>query len=244
MHQGGLHPHISIEDRVFVETVGGDLTIKIENNTASGEGIYSEPVDNPDQTLDDAEIYYAIVGNLILLKIRPYQEERVPLHRLQRKGRRTPSGSTPSPTPACCCPDGHGLIFPQGYYLQTGEYKTFDTSVTDMVFETASRVAERRGLSVRLLQSPGRRLCAAVVQRHRARGRTPDDLQRLRGLRQRRSCSRSAIMHDAAKTPCRPDLADTLHEPGIRHLDVERTRCCSRSATRISSAAWPNAMKS
>ena len=47
-HHYGDHPHISIRDRVFVETVGGDLTIKIENNTESGEGIYAEPVDNPD----------------------------------------------------------------------------------------------------------------------------------------------------------------------------------------------------
>ena len=73
-HHFGPHPHISIEDRIFVETVGGDLTVKIENNTQSGAGIYSEPVDNPDQTLDDAEIYYAILGSIILLKIRPYQE--------------------------------------------------------------------------------------------------------------------------------------------------------------------------
>ena len=73
-HHYGAHPHISIDDRVFVETVGGDLTIKVENNTDSGEGIYAEPVENPDQTLDDAEIHYAIVGNLVLLKVRPYQE--------------------------------------------------------------------------------------------------------------------------------------------------------------------------
>jgi hypothetical protein len=58
-HRHGLHPHVSIEDRVFVETVGGDLTIKIENNTDSGEGIYAEDVENKDQTLDDGEIYYA-----------------------------------------------------------------------------------------------------------------------------------------------------------------------------------------
>ncbi|MDP6444526.1 MAG: DNA repair ATPase, partial [Pirellulaceae bacterium] len=74
-HRHGAHPHISLHDRVFVETVGGDLTIKVENNTQSGEGIYAEDVEHTDQTLDDAEIYYAIVGNLILMKIRPYQEE-------------------------------------------------------------------------------------------------------------------------------------------------------------------------
>ncbi|MGV3533608.1 MAG: DNA repair ATPase, partial [Chthoniobacteraceae bacterium] len=36
LHRSGLHPHISLEDRVFVECVGGDLTIKIEDNTDSG----------------------------------------------------------------------------------------------------------------------------------------------------------------------------------------------------------------
>ena len=40
----------------------------------SGRGLYAEEVDDPDQTLDDAEIYYAVVGHVILLRIRPYQE--------------------------------------------------------------------------------------------------------------------------------------------------------------------------
>jgi hypothetical protein len=38
-HVLGRHPHISIEDEVFVETVGGDLTVKVENNTETGEGV-------------------------------------------------------------------------------------------------------------------------------------------------------------------------------------------------------------
>jgi len=70
----GRFPHLSILDRVFVETVGGNLTIKIEDNTDTGEGIYTEPVDNKDQSLDDAEFSYADLGNLILLRIKPYQE--------------------------------------------------------------------------------------------------------------------------------------------------------------------------
>ena len=32
-------------------------------------------------------------------------------------------------------PDDHGIIFPKGYYLQSGEHKTFETNVGDMVFE-------------------------------------------------------------------------------------------------------------
>ncbi|GAB4140867.1 MAG: DNA repair ATPase [Planctomycetaceae bacterium] len=134
LHYAGLHPHVSIEDKVFVETLGGDLTIKIENNTDSGEGIYSEPVDDPDQTLDDAEIFYAIVGNIILLKIRPYQEKNfryiVYNEKIQRAQR------LDSIRDACVLlPDDHGLIFSNGYYLQTGESKIFEEQNSGMLFE-------------------------------------------------------------------------------------------------------------
>jgi hypothetical protein len=88
MFRQGRNPHISIEDRVFVETIGGDLTIKIENNTETGKGIYAEPVDNPDQTLSDAEIYYARSGSATSSTMR------------RSAG---PSVSTPSNRPACCC---------------------------------------------------------------------------------------------------------------------------------------------
>jgi hypothetical protein len=134
LHQSGEHPHISIENRVFVETVGGDLTIKVEDSTETGEGIYAEDVDNQDQTLDDAEIYYAIVGNIILLKIRPYQEKNfryiVFNEKLQQAQR------LDAIKDACVLlPDDHGLIFSNGYYLQTGEYKTFENNLTDMLYE-------------------------------------------------------------------------------------------------------------
>ena len=55
----GRHPHVNVLDSVFVETVAGDLTIKVENNTETGLGIYSEPVEDKNQSLADAEIAYA-----------------------------------------------------------------------------------------------------------------------------------------------------------------------------------------
>jgi len=138
----GAHPHISIEDRVFVETVGGDLTIKVEDNTDVGHGILDEPVDHPDQTLDDAEVYYASVGPLILLEILPYQEKAwryyVYNEKLQEAHR------VDALQDACVLlPDGHGLIFPKGYYLITGELKTFDNALSDMTFE--QRIASANG---------------------------------------------------------------------------------------------------
>jgi len=133
-HHYGRHPHISIDDRVFVETVGGDLTIKVENNTESGEGIYSEPVEHADQTLDDAEIYYALLGNLILLKIRPYQEQRFRF--LVFNAKLNTAIRMDEIEQACVMlPDDQGIIFPGGYYLQTGEYKRFDHGLNQMRYE-------------------------------------------------------------------------------------------------------------
>jgi len=134
MQRSGEHPHISIEDRVFVETVGGDLTIKVEDNTSSGSGIYQEPVTELDQTLDDAEILYATVGPLILLKILPYREE---LHRYLVFNEKTQSVHRIDAIGHSCVllPDDQGLIFSNGYLLLTGESKIFATDLTDMRFE-------------------------------------------------------------------------------------------------------------
>ncbi len=133
-HRGGVHPHIAVDDRLFVECIGGDLTIKIEDNTTSGEGLYREPVDDPDQTLDDAEIFYASLGNLILLRIRPYQEKawryfvfNDKLDEIHRVDAIEES--------CVLLPDDHGIIFSRGYYLRNGELKLFDANSTDMLFE-------------------------------------------------------------------------------------------------------------
>ncbi|HVJ27116.1 MAG TPA: DNA repair ATPase, partial [Vicinamibacterales bacterium] len=142
MHRAGVHPHISIEDRVFVETVGGDLTVKIEDNTATGQGIYSEPVAESDQTLDDAEIFYATVGSLILLKILPYRES---MHRHLVFNEKTKTVHRIDAIGDSCVllPDDHGLIFANGYLLQSGDVKTFDHGLLDMRFER--KVASSNG---------------------------------------------------------------------------------------------------
>ncbi len=129
----GRHPHVNVLDEVFVETVGGDLTVKVEDNTEDGLGIYRELVDDPDQSLDDGEIHYAQVGTLILLKILPYNESewRYLVFNIRTKhvDRIDAIGQ------ACVLlPEDHGLIFPGGYYLQSGETKTFEGDVSQMEY--------------------------------------------------------------------------------------------------------------
>ena len=134
----GRHPHVNILDTVFVETIGGDLTIKIENNTEDGYGIYSEPVDDKTQSLDDADIAYAAVGSLVLLKVLPYREQA---YRYFIYNTLSETVLRVDAIGQSCVqlPEDHGLIFPGGYYLQTGEYKAFDDAVTGLRFKRALR---------------------------------------------------------------------------------------------------------
>ncbi|WP_203718127.1 DNA repair ATPase, partial [Asanoa siamensis] len=137
-HVQGRHPHISIAGEVFVETVGGDLTLKVEDNTESGEGIYSEPVEQPLQSLADADVHWARVGPLILLRVRPYKESswRHLVFNTRTKGVVRLDGIGQ----ACQrLPEDHGIVFPGGFYLTTGVVKTFETDTADLVFERVIR---------------------------------------------------------------------------------------------------------
>lgn len=128
----GIHPHISILDKVFIEAVNGDITFKIENNTDTGQGIYAEPVLNKDQQLDDAEYYYADLGNLIAIKIKPYQEEfRSYIFNVRTK---QVLPITMLLDAGVLLPDNQGVIFPNGHYLQNGEYKIFESAITGLEF--------------------------------------------------------------------------------------------------------------
>lgn len=130
----GDHPHVSIEDRVFVECVGGDLTIKVEDNTATGEGIYSEPVEDRNQKVDDAEIGYALIEHLIILRIRPYKEEATRYFIFNEKQQSVVRIDTIGQSCALL-PEGHGLIFPDGFYLGSGDLKRFEARERDMILE-------------------------------------------------------------------------------------------------------------
>ncbi|MFE3487236.1 MULTISPECIES: DNA repair ATPase [Streptomyces] len=141
-HVPGRHPHIAVGKGggLFVDTLGGTLTVKVADDTESPDGIYEEPVDEPLQSLADADVEYAEVGPLVLLRVRPYKEDAwrhlvvnsllATVQRLDGIG------------PSCHrLPEDQGIIFPGGYYLTTGTAKTFDTAeeLTEPVFEGAVR---------------------------------------------------------------------------------------------------------
>ncbi|MCK6489242.1 MAG: DNA repair ATPase, partial [Planctomycetes bacterium] len=137
-HIQGPHPHINIQDEIFVECVHGDLTVKIEDNTATGQGVYREPVDDPTQGLDDAEWHFAVLEAAILVKVRPYREKD---WRHLVYNRRTREVVRLDAVSQSCqqLPEGHGLVFPGGYWLADGTLRRFPLDPAGLEFKRTVR---------------------------------------------------------------------------------------------------------
>ncbi|PZH00581.1 hypothetical protein C1I97_23150, partial [Streptomyces sp. NTH33] len=137
-HVLGRHPHVSVRGEIYVSTVGGSLTLKTENDTETGEGIHSEPVDEPLQSLADADIAHARVGALILLRVRPYKEET---HRYLVFNTLTRAVLRLDGIGQACrrLPEDQGIVFPGGYCLATGAHKTYERDTSGLEFEREVR---------------------------------------------------------------------------------------------------------
>ncbi|MBT2546478.1 DNA repair ATPase [Streptomyces sp. ISL-44] len=137
-HVLGRHPHVSIGGDVFVTTVGGNLTVKTEDDTETARGIWSEPVEDPLQSLADAEIEYARVGPLLLLRVRPYKEE-TRRHLVFDTAARTVVRLDGIGQAARRLPEEQGIVFPGGYHRATGGPRIFGTDTEGLEFERTVR---------------------------------------------------------------------------------------------------------
>ncbi|MCP1315167.1 DNA repair ATPase, partial [Halomonas sp. 707D7] len=138
MQEQGRAPHLNILDTVFVDNLGGNITFKIENNTRSGEGIFADPVASDSQSLDDATFEYADLGTLLLVRILPFNETEWRYYLFNRAEQHVKridamAGSVVE------LPENHGIIFPNGYYLNTGELTTFEVPEEDLRFKRMVR---------------------------------------------------------------------------------------------------------
>ncbi|BDD72842.1 DNA repair ATPase [Streptomyces violaceoruber] len=137
-HVLGRHPHVSVRGEFHVSAVGGALTVKLEDDTETAGGVYSEPVDEPLQSLADADIAHARVGALILLRVRPYKEDT---DRHLVFNTLTKSVVRLDGIGAACrrLPDDQGIVFPGGYCLATGVHKTYELDAAGLEFEREVR---------------------------------------------------------------------------------------------------------
>ncbi|MGW1276033.1 DNA repair ATPase [Streptomyces tsukubensis] len=142
-HVPGRRPQIRITDGVYVSTTGGTLTVKTSDGTAgtgSPDGVFSEPVAEPLQALADADVSWARVGPLVLLRIRPYNEDAVRqlvVHTLTGSVIRLEGAGGALRR----LPDDQGVVFPGGYVRSagTGSAKAFEDPHPDAAYERAVR---------------------------------------------------------------------------------------------------------
>ncbi|MEU6771752.1 DNA repair ATPase [Streptomyces sp. NPDC046759] len=133
-HVLGRDPYMAVPGGLGVTTVGGSLTVR----TPDGEPLYTEPVQEPLQSLADAALAHARVGPLVLLRVRPYKEDAdryLVFDTLTRTVVRLDGIGQ-----ACRrLPEEQGIVFPGGYCLAGGAHKTYELDVTGLEFEREVR---------------------------------------------------------------------------------------------------------
>ncbi|MFG2887506.1 DNA repair ATPase [Streptomyces sp. NPDC048297] len=133
-HVLGRDPYVAVPGGAGVATVGGRLAVR----GPEGEELYSEPVEDPLQSLADAAVAHARVGPLVLLRVRPYKEDAdryLVFHTLTRSVVRLDGIGQ-----ACRrLPEDQGIVFPGGYCLATGAHKTYELDATGLEFEREVR---------------------------------------------------------------------------------------------------------
>ncbi|MER7580343.1 DNA repair ATPase [Kitasatospora sp. NPDC097691] len=126
----GRPPRADLAGELHLGVDGGRLTL----TTPDGRELHHEPLAEALQTLADAQIAHARLGTLLLVRVRPYQEEGV-RHLVVH----LPSGKVTridALGQACLrLPADQGVAFPGGCHLTDGTVRTFDQPVDGLAYE-------------------------------------------------------------------------------------------------------------
>ncbi len=143
----GREPYLMILDTLLIKVLAGQLTLEISPNQAtdlvaesgqsgqSGQGsiLYRETLSQRTQSLDDSKVFYAVTGQLIIIKLLPYLEQTwryLVFNRTHDQVQRIDSIGQ-----SCqLLPEKQGLIFPDGFYLQSGLLRHFEGDTAGMQF--------------------------------------------------------------------------------------------------------------
>lgn len=118
-------------------TGGHTVEFRIDDVVAGGRTIHSEGLAE-EQELDELAVAYAVLGDVILVRISPYREDAARYYVFNRLTRNV----TRADAIGRNCrqlPEGQGVVFPGGYHLQNGETKVFATDASGYEFHDLVR---------------------------------------------------------------------------------------------------------
>ncbi|WP_051836274.1 DNA repair ATPase [Streptomyces sp. NRRL WC-3742] len=126
----GTAPRADLAGQLHVSVDGGRLRLLAPD----GRELHREPLAEALQTLADAQIAHARLATLLLVRVRPYQEETV-RHLVVH----LPTGAVTridALGQACLrLPADQGVAFPGGCHLADGTVRTFDQPVEGLAYE-------------------------------------------------------------------------------------------------------------
>ncbi|MEU4297843.1 DNA repair ATPase [Kitasatospora aureofaciens] len=126
----GTAPRADLAGELRLGVDGGRLTLAAPD----GRELHHEPLAEALQTLADAQVAHARLGTLLLVRVRPYQEETVRhlvVHLPTGKVTRIDALGQ-----ACLrLPADQGVAFPGGCHLADGTVRVFDQPVDGLVYE-------------------------------------------------------------------------------------------------------------
>ncbi|MFD8751320.1 DNA repair ATPase [Kitasatospora sp. NPDC059577] len=126
----GRPPRADLAGELHLGVDGGRLTL----TAPDGRELHREPLAEALQTLADAQVAHARLGTLLLVRVRPYQEETV-RHLVVH----LPTGTVTridALGQACLrLPADQGVAFPGGCHLVDGTVRTFDQPVDGLAYE-------------------------------------------------------------------------------------------------------------
>lgn len=125
-------PMLLLDGVAHVSTTNGTLTVTADGVT------HEEPVDEPLQSIADADVAWARVGALMLLRVRPYREP-ADRHLVLNLHARTVVRLDGIGRAVRRLPDDRGVVFPGGYALGSGASRTFDVDDDGMAFDRVVR---------------------------------------------------------------------------------------------------------
>ncbi|MGZ0191296.1 MAG: DNA repair ATPase [Acidimicrobiales bacterium] len=133
--QAGAHPVVNVLDEVFVGFRKGRLQLRVDTGQGGSHAEIDETIEHPGQSLADLGIDYLTMGDILLLRVRLYEEapRTYVFARRSRAGQRVDAVGVTSRS----LPGGEGVVFPGGYHLTSTGTRVFDVEVTDMQFEEA-----------------------------------------------------------------------------------------------------------
>ncbi len=126
----GRWPHVALEGMLFVGVDKGTLEFRIDDAVTGGRAVLTERVAEADQSLSELKIGYARMGDVLLIRVHPYRElgERFYLY---NQLSRTLDRADAIGRGCHQLPENHGVVFPGGFHLRSGETRIFATDAAD-----------------------------------------------------------------------------------------------------------------